>query len=70
MTTEINLDKAFKYFQNGNKSAAEPLIIEALESDQNKFMSWFITESNPEYCMTSKEFISFIKDVVSNHYGV
>ena len=69
-STEIKkLDKAFEYFQKGNRFAAKNLIIDALESDPNKFMSWFITEKNPEYTMTSKEFLSFIQDVVSNQYG-
>lgn len=66
---EKKLNKAFKYFQEGNKFAAKTLINDAIESNVIQFKAWWITETNPEYQLTSKEFISFIKDVISKQYG-
>lgn len=63
------INKAYKCFQDGNTAGAETLIIDAMEGDVNQFRAWWITEKNPEYRLTSQEFLLFIKKVVTNHYG-
>lgn len=68
-TIDEKLNKAYKCFQDGNTTDAETLIIDAMESNVNQFMAWWITEKNPEYQLTSRKFLLFIKKIVTKHYG-
>ena len=68
-TIDEKLNKAYEYFQDGNTTDAETLIIDAMESNVNQFMAWWVTEKNPEYQLTSRKFLLFIKKIVTKHYG-
>ena len=63
------LNKAYKCFQDGNKTDAEARINEAMDSNVNQFMAWWMTEKNPEYQLTSRKFLLFMKKIVTKHYG-
>lgn len=65
MSITEQMNNAFNLFSNGNKEKAEQIVLQVLMSaNPIDFYSWWLTETNPEYMLSSKEFLIFIKNVV------
>ena len=61
--TEVStlMSSSFEFFKEGNLDMAYAELDEAfMESSLETFYAWWLTETNPEYSMTSKEFLEFV----------
>lgn len=68
MSTTEQMSNAFNLFSKGNKEKAEQLILQTIMSTTYvDFYSWWLTETNPEYMLTSQEFLIFIKNIVTSN---
>lgn len=59
----ILMTSSFNFYKEGNIDMAYAELDEAImESEPIAFYAWWLTETNPEYSMTSQEFLGFISD--------
>lgn len=54
---------AFAAFNMGNHDLSNALLDEAF-ADVIEIRAWWLTETNPEYSITSPEFINFVRDYI------
>lgn len=55
------MNSSFNFFKEGNLDMAYAELDEAImESSEVVFYAWWLTETNPEYSITSPEFLEFV----------
>ena len=55
------MNSSFNFFKEGNLDMAYAELDEAImESSEVEFYAWWLTETNPEYSITSPEFLEFV----------
>ena len=59
------MNKAFDLFTKKRKKEAAQIIVDTISNSEPAFFyAWWLTDTNPEYCSTSKDFLTFVRDVV------